>query len=187
MAAVAFPQDAKTLKLPSGPTYSYISIPAHAPNPTLLLLHGFPSSCYDWRFQIAHFRARGYGILAPDLLGYGETDRPTDADAYRGKKMASEMVEIMEHEGIGKVHGVAHDWGSFLLGRLANWFPERLLSASFLVAGYRPPGEVLDLDGVNEATRKVVGFEALGYWRFFEREEAGEVVGRNVSFLSPES
>jgi soluble epoxide hydrolase/lipid-phosphate phosphatase len=184
MAAVAFPKDFQTLKLPSGPTYSYVYIPAHPNKPTLLLLHGFPSSCYDWRFQVSHFRSRGYGVLAPDLLGYGETDRPTDANAYRGKKMASEIVEILEHEKLDVVHGIAHDWGTFLLGRLANYYPERLASASFLVVGYRPPGERLDLDGLNAMTKKAVGYEVCGYWRFFEREEAGEIVDKNVSTSS---
>lgn len=184
MAAVAFPKDSKTLKLPSGTTYSYVHIPAHPGLPTLLFLHGFPSSCYDWRFQIAHFRAHGYGVLAPDLLGYGETDRPLDAKAYRGEKMASEMVEILDHEGLAVVHGVGHDWGTFLLGRLANYYPERLASAAFLVVGYRPPGEVMDLDGVNAMTKKAVGFEVFGYWRFLEREEAGEIVNKNVGSFS---
>ena len=185
MAAVAFPQDFKTLKLQSGTVYSYVYIPAQPGLPTILFLHGFPSSCYDWRFQIAHFRARGYGVLAPDLLGYGETDRPSDAEAYRGKKMTSEIVEILDHEGVEVVHGVAHDWGCFLLGRLANYYPKRLQSASFLVVAYRPPGEVIDLDGLNAMSKKAVGYETFGYWRFFEREEAGEIVDKNVSTFVP--
>jgi soluble epoxide hydrolase / lipid-phosphate phosphatase len=183
MAAVAFPQDSKTLKLSSGTTYSYVHIPARPGLPTILFLHGFPSSCYDWRFQIAHFRARGYGVLAPDLLGYGETDRPSDAHAYRGKKMASEIVEILDHEGLEAVHGVAHDWGCFLLSRLAIYYPKRLKSASFLVVASKPLGEVIDLDKLNAMSKKAYGYEVLGYWRFFEREEAGEIVNKNVSLF----
>jgi pimeloyl-ACP methyl ester carboxylesterase len=68
MAAVAFPKDSKTIKLPSGTTYSYLYIPAKEAKPTLLFLHGFPSSCYDWHNQITHFSKEGYGVLAPDLF-----------------------------------------------------------------------------------------------------------------------
>lgn len=95
------------------------------------------------------------------------------------------MVEILEHEGLAVVHGVAHDWGCFLLGRLANYCPARLASVSFLVVAYRMPGEVVDLDGLNAVTKRAVGYEVCGYWRFFEREEAGDLVDKNVSvFIS---
>ena len=55
--------------------------------------------------------AAGYGVLAPDLLGYGDTDKPEGLEAYRMKRMCGHMVEILGHEGLqGKVIGVAHDW-----------------------------------------------------------------------------
>ena len=99
------------LKTSKGPTYSYICIRPHVKgNPYILLLHGFPSSSYDWRHQIHHFAERGYGVVAPDLLGYGGTDKPHDVMAYRAKKMAEVIIEILDHEEIEAVLGVAHDW-----------------------------------------------------------------------------
>ena len=77
--------------------------------PTVLFLHGFPSSAYDWRRQFAHFAERGYGVLAPDLLGYGGTDRPADVRAYTLKTQAQEVVELLDCVGIGKVLSVGHD------------------------------------------------------------------------------
>ena len=62
-------------------TYSYIHIPPRLPNTQyILFLHGFPSTSYDWRHQISFFVAKGYGILAPDLLGFGETSKPRELE-----------------------------------------------------------------------------------------------------------
>jgi soluble epoxide hydrolase/lipid-phosphate phosphatase len=78
----------------------------------LLFLHGFPSSSHDWRHQIQYFSQKGYGIIAPDLLGYGRTSKPLDVQAYKGKDMAKDVIEILDHEKISLVIGIGHDWYS---------------------------------------------------------------------------
>jgi pimeloyl-ACP methyl ester carboxylesterase len=110
MATVAFPTISKSSRLPNGTTYSYVHIEPQGKKPWILFLHGFPSASYDWRHQINFFRELGYGILCPDLLGYGGTDKPTDLEAYRLKKMSEEVVAILDAEGVDKVLAVAHDW-----------------------------------------------------------------------------
>jgi soluble epoxide hydrolase/lipid-phosphate phosphatase len=92
-------------------TYSYIRIPPQLPNTqSILFLHGFPSTSHDWRHQISFFTAKGYGVLAPDLLGFGKTSKPMELEMYKGEDMARDIVEIMVFEGVGVVVGVAHDW-----------------------------------------------------------------------------
>ena len=49
-------------------------------------------------------------MLAPDLLGYGDTDKPTDIEAYKSKKMAGETASLLDALGIDLVIGVGHDW-----------------------------------------------------------------------------
>jgi soluble epoxide hydrolase / lipid-phosphate phosphatase len=180
MATIAFPNDSQVVRLPSGVTYAYTYFPAKANNPTILFIHGFPSSSYDWRHQVTYFSSLGYGVLSPDLLGYGETDKPASLSDYRGKKMASEINELLEHVGITTVHGVAHDWGSFLLSRLANYYPHRLLTCSFLATPYRAPGQSMNIDAVNEFTKQKLGYEMYGYWKFFEKEEAAQFLKDHV-------
>ena len=85
-------------------------MPAKDSNPYLLFLHGFPASAYDWRHQIRYFSELGYGLIVPDLLGYGATDKPTEKEAYRLKKMSDEVVAILDAYKVGKVVGVGHDW-----------------------------------------------------------------------------
>ena len=94
-----------------GFTYNYIHISPTAPNQEyLLFLHGFPSSAHDYHHQISHFSEKGYGIVVPDMLGYGETSKPLDVNAYTGKGIAQDISEILENEKIEKVIGVGHDW-----------------------------------------------------------------------------
>jgi soluble epoxide hydrolase/lipid-phosphate phosphatase len=184
MASIAFPEYSNVVTLRSGVTYNYTHIPAKDSMSTILFIHGFPSSSYDWRHQIRYFSSLGYGVIAPDLLGYGETDKPTSADDYRGKKMASELSELLNHAKVSKVHGVAHDWGSFLLSRMTTYHRERLLSSAFLATPYRAPGQIIDVDSVNAMSKKDLGFELLGYWKFFKKEDAGEIVKEHVSLFS---
>lgn len=93
MASIAFPEIAKLHTLSTSHTYNYVYHAATASQATILLLHGFPSSCYDWRHQIHHFINLGYGVLAPDLLGYGGTSKPTAVEEYKLKSMAREIIE----------------------------------------------------------------------------------------------
>ena len=96
--------------LPSGRTHSHVHILPTGNKPYILFLHGFPSTSYLWRHQIAHFSARGYGILAPDLLGYRGSDKPAELEAYRLKKMADDVISLLETLGVGRCFAVAHDW-----------------------------------------------------------------------------
>jgi soluble epoxide hydrolase/lipid-phosphate phosphatase len=108
MTAIQMPR--KELNVDDKVTYSYVHIEAKTSLPTFLLLHGFPSSAYDWRHQIAHLRQAGYGIIAPDLLGYGRTDSPEAIEDYKFSKMSVHISKILEHHKIRQVIGVAHDW-----------------------------------------------------------------------------
>lgn len=116
MAHIAFPEHCRKLTtISSSTTYCYVHFTPSSPKPTNFFLHGFPSSSYDWRHQISHFSSHGYGVLVPDLLGYGGTDKPVSPNAYLGKKMATEVVDVLDYEGLDMVHAVGHDFGSHLL------------------------------------------------------------------------
>ena len=109
MANIAFPSISTTTRLPNGTTYCYVHIKPSGQKPYILFLHGWPSSSYDWRHQIDYFSKLGYGIIAPDLLGYGGTEKPKEPEAYRMKKMSEEVVGILDAQHIDTVLGVAHD------------------------------------------------------------------------------
>ncbi|MCJ1459637.1 hypothetical protein MMC28_010016 [Mycoblastus sanguinarius] len=143
-------------------TYSYIHIPPQFPKTQyILFLHGFPSTSRDWRHQISFFTAKGYGILAPDLLGFGETSKPSELEMYRGEGMASDIVEILVSEGVGVVVGVAHDWGCFLLSRLANYHPERFSAYAYIDHGYSAPGDSLTTAAMQHINSSSESVESL--------------------------
>lgn len=111
MAFSCFPHISKHVKLDDGTHYAYAYVePATADKPTFLFIHGFPSSSYDWRHQVEALTSKGFGVVVPDLLGYGDTDSPTEVEAYSMKTMSGHLAEILTKQGIKKVIGVGHDW-----------------------------------------------------------------------------
>ena len=57
--------------------------------PLVVLCHGFPGSWYSWRHQLRALAAAGFRAVAPDMRGYGRTDRPQEIEQYR---MVGELV-----------------------------------------------------------------------------------------------
>ncbi|PQE05376.1 Epoxide hydrolase protein [Rutstroemia sp. NJR-2017a BVV2] len=162
-------------------TYSYIHHPPTSPSkPTLLFLHGFPSGPHDFFAQITYFTSLGYGALAPHLLGYGPSSHPLDVRAYAYKPMVLDLIEILDREDIREVIGVGHDWGSAILSRLVNYFPERVTKLVFLDIGYSPPGWGFSREVVrqtNSGMREGVGWEGFGYFLGMEGEGVGGRMG----------
>lgn len=110
MASVAFPNISKTTRLPNGTSYNYVFVEPKGDKPYILFLHDFPSSSFDWRHQIPFFSKAGYGVIVPDLLGYGGSDKPEVLEAYGLKSMSDDMVSLLDHLQIKDVLGVGHDW-----------------------------------------------------------------------------
>ncbi|KAJ5640114.1 epoxide hydrolase [Penicillium longicatenatum] len=173
MASLAFPSLARKATLSDGTTYGYVAHPStRGDGITFLLIHGYPSSCYDWRHQIKSLSAAGYGVIAPDLLGYGDTDKPTDPASYRLKSMSLHMAEILDIEKVDRCLAVGHDWGSGLLSRVVSYIPDRLMGVVFMSVGYSRPGMVWDMDKINAYFKSLIGYEPFGYWPWHNTEEA---------------
>lgn len=111
MASIAYPNLARKATLSDGTTYGYVHVPAAPSKPTLLLLHGAPSSSYIWRHQVEYLPKAGFGVIAPDLLGYGDTDRPQEYERYQIRYIVAQVHELVTNViGLNKVVGVGHDW-----------------------------------------------------------------------------
>ncbi|KID74217.1 Bifunctional epoxide hydrolase 2 [Metarhizium brunneum] len=172
-----------TLQLPArnsfeaskGHTYSYIHLRPQTPaKPTLLFLHGFPSHIPDWTRQVDHFASLGYGILACDLLGFGQSSKPTDPSSYRLKPMADELCQLLDAAGIKVAIGIGHDIGCTILSRLAAYHPDRFTALVFLAVGPPKLGTRFDLDLINDMTRRAMGFELLGYINWLSDRDDGK-------------
>jgi pimeloyl-ACP methyl ester carboxylesterase len=78
--------------------------------PPLLLMHGFPTSCYDWRGVMAELRSQ-YRCIAFDLPGFGLSDKP-EAYSYSLFQQADVAEALMRELRIAAAHVVCHDMGT---------------------------------------------------------------------------
>ena len=92
--------------------------------PALLLIHGIPSSSYLWRDLIDPLSAT-FDVLAPDLLGYGDSDKRLDADLSIAAQ-ARYMVAFMESIGVHQAAVVGHDIGGGIAQLMAVDEPQRV-------------------------------------------------------------
>jgi pimeloyl-ACP methyl ester carboxylesterase len=92
----------------------------------VLLLHGFPDSSQLWRHQIPAFVAAGMRAIAPDLRGFGESDKPEAIEEYAIARSVADMVAVLDALGIERAHVVGHDWGAGLAWALAAYVPTRV-------------------------------------------------------------
>ena len=92
--------------------------------PAVLLLHGIPSSSYLWRDVIDPLSAT-FDVLAPDLLGYGDSDKRLDADLSIAAQ-ARYMVAFMETLGVHQAAVIGHDIGGGVAQLMAVDEPQRV-------------------------------------------------------------
>nr|WP_145545439.1 alpha/beta hydrolase [Variovorax boronicumulans] len=111
-------------------------VAARPGRPTVVLLHGFPELAYSWRHQIAALAAAGYGVLAPDLRGYGETGAQGALEDYRMQNLALDVTGLLDALGIARAVVVGHDFGGALAWTLARDHADRVLGVVSLNTPY---------------------------------------------------
>ncbi len=91
----------------------------------VLLLHGFPDSSRLWRGQIAALTGCGLRVIAPDLRGFGRSDKPRQPSAYKMTTIVSDLESLLDVLDVGRTHVVGHDWGAVAAWAFAGHKPER--------------------------------------------------------------
>ena len=121
-----------------------------AQGPLVLLLHGFPELSESWREVLPRLAEAGFHAVAPDLRGYGGTDRPEGG--YDLDTLANDVVHLARYfQPDRPVHLVGHDWGGLIAYHVAAMHPEvvdrlAVVNAPHPVAGAREfwkPGQLL--------------------------------------------
>lgn len=125
MVASAFLEgfDVQRVRLPEL-TINYASAGA---GPPVLLLHGHPQTHVAWRKVAPRLVAAGYRVIAPDLRGYGDSDKPESDPShlpYSKRVMAADQIALMKHLGHPMFSVVGHDRGGRVAHRLALDFPD---------------------------------------------------------------
>jgi pimeloyl-ACP methyl ester carboxylesterase len=96
---------------------------------TMLLVHGFATSraeCWRRLGWYAAFARQGWRIVAPDLRGHGDSDKPHDPAAYARTELAADLSALMDHLEIGRADVFGYSLGAHLAIGLALAHPERI-------------------------------------------------------------
>ena len=110
--------------------------------PLVLMCHGFPESWYSWRHQLKALADAGFRAVAPDMRGYGETDRPEEIEKYTLFHLVGDMVGVISALGEKKAVIVGHDWGAPVAWHAGLLRPDRFRAVIGLSVPYRPRGPV---------------------------------------------
>jgi pimeloyl-ACP methyl ester carboxylesterase len=120
--------DATSVLLPGPWTHRDISangVRLHAAEagegPLVLLLHGFPQFWWAWRAQLVDLAAAGFRVVAPDLRGYGASDKPPRG--YDLPTLAADVAALVRALGQQDAVVVGHDWGGLLGWTMAALHP----------------------------------------------------------------
>lgn len=110
----------------------------------VLMLHGEPTWSYLYRSMVPVFTAAGYRAVAPDLVGFGKSDKPTRLDDYSYQQHMDWLTAWLEAVDLRGITLICQDWGSLLGLRLAAENPDRfdriVVANGFLPTGDRDPG-----------------------------------------------
>lgn len=110
----------------------------------ILLLHGVPSSGWLYRKMIDGLVEQGYRVIAPDMLGFGNSANPKGYEIYSAEAQAKRIVSLMDHLKIKKWNHVFHDVGGTWTWELMKEHEDRvnklvMLNSITLSEGFHPP------------------------------------------------
>jgi pimeloyl-ACP methyl ester carboxylesterase len=94
--------------------------------PLAVLVHGWPESWYSWRHQIPALAEAGYRVAAPDVRGYGGSDKPQAIEAYAIKEMCADIAGLVAALGESRAILIGHDWGAPIVWNTALFHPEKV-------------------------------------------------------------
>ncbi len=115
-----------------------LNIAEQGKGPLVLLCHGFPESWYSWRHQIDALAAAGFHAVAPDMRGYGKSDRPEPIDQYTIFHLVGDLVGLLDALNSPTAIIVGHDWGAAIAWQAARLRPDRFRAVACLSVPYRP-------------------------------------------------
>jgi haloalkane dehalogenase len=134
--------------------------------PVVLMMHGEPSWSYLYRHMIGPVVEAGFRVVAPDLIGFGKSDKPASKDDYSYAKHVAWIRQWIEALDLKEVTLACQDWGSLIGLRLVSQMPERFagvaLSNGGLPTGQAPP-------------------RAFAIWRAFSRFSPIFPIGKIIS------
>ncbi|WP_235015209.1 haloalkane dehalogenase [Oceanicoccus sp. KOV_DT_Chl] len=112
----------------------------------LLLMHGEPSWCYLYRKMIPILVAAGHRVIAPDLIGFGRSDKPASRSDYSYQRHVDWIQSLLDQLGLNHITLVCQDWGGLIGLRLVaenvELFDRVVAANTMLPTGDHDPGKL---------------------------------------------
>jgi pimeloyl-ACP methyl ester carboxylesterase len=145
--------------------------------PLVILCHGFPECWYSWRHQLGALAKAGFRAVAPDLRGYGRSDRPEEVEKYTILHDIGDIVGLVDALGAKQAVIAGHDIGAAIAWQAALLRPDRFraviaLSPPFRSRGFGDSGPPTTLMPRTE--------NAVFYQLFFQNPAAEAGLGRDL-------
>src|SRR5580704_6519386 len=106
--------------------------------PLVILCHGFPECWYSWRHQLGALAKAGYHAVAPDLRGYGRSDRPEDVEKYTILHDIGDVLGLIDALGEKQAVIAGHDIGATIAWQSAVLRPDRVRGVIAMSPPFRP-------------------------------------------------
>jgi pimeloyl-ACP methyl ester carboxylesterase len=145
--------------------------------PLVILCHGFPECWYSWRHQLPALAKAGFRAVAPDLRGYGRSDRPEEVERYTILHDIGDIMGLVDALGAKQAVIAGHDIGAAIAWQAALLRPDRFraviaLSPPFRSRGFGDPGPPTTLMPRTE--------DAVFYQLFLQNPAAEAGLGRDL-------
>ncbi len=145
--------------------------------PLVILCHGFPECWYSWRHQLPALAKAGFRAVAPDLRGYGQSDRPNAVEKYTILDNIGDIVGLVGALGAEQAVIAGHDIGAVIAWQAALLRPDLFraviaLSPPFRARGFGDAGPPTTLMPRTE--------DAVFYPLFLQTAEAEAALGRDL-------
>ncbi|QYJ01397.1 alpha/beta hydrolase [Thalassovita mediterranea] len=118
--------------------------------PLVLLLHGFPESWYSWRHQFKPIADAGYHVVAPDMRGYGKSDKPHEIEAYNQVEVRKDIINLIPALGYDEAIVIGHDWGAPTAWATALHHPDKVRAVGALSVPFMPRSPVQPMPAMRE-------------------------------------
>jgi pimeloyl-ACP methyl ester carboxylesterase len=132
--------------------------------PLVLLLHGFPESWYSWRHQLPALADAGYHAVAPDMRGYGKSDKPHEVKAYNQVEVVNDIIGLIPALGYETAIVFGHDWGAPTAWSTALHHPDKVTAVGALSVPFSPRADVPPLDRMREL------FKGMFFYQLYFQE-----------------
>lgn len=114
-----------TVDIPVGHLDVLVWEPSEATAPTVLALHGFPETAWEWQQVAEILCGQGIRVVAPLQRGYSENARPTEVAQYAIEHLAADALAVLDHLELRDALILGHDWGASVAWWLAGMHPDR--------------------------------------------------------------